>query len=85
MKVVQGEFGKTKEAVKASDLFQSLADAVDEMEEEGIEVKTAIVIFSDSKVMQVVSNDGYPDSTYMILKMGSASIMLETLGLGGEE
>ncbi len=85
MKVVQGEFGKTKEAVKASDLFQSLADAVDEMEEEGIEVKTAIVIFSDSKVMQVVSNDGYPDSTHMLLTMGAQSIMLETLGYGGEE
>jgi hypothetical protein len=85
MKVVQGEFGKTKEAIKASDLFQSLADATDEMEEGGIEVKTAVVLFSDGKVMQVVSNDGYPDSTYMILKMGAASIMLETLGLGGEE
>ena len=85
MKVVKGEFGKTKEAVKASDLFQSLADVVDEMEEGGIDVKTAIVIFSDGKVMQVVSNDGYPDSTYMILKMGAASIMLETLGFGGEE
>ena len=85
MKVVKGEFGKTKEAVKASDLFQSLADVVDEMEEGGIDVKTAIVIFSDGKVMQVVSNDGYPDSTYMILKMGAASIMLETLGYGGEE
>ena len=85
MQVVQGEFGKSKEAVKASDLFQSLADAVDEMEEEGIEVKTAVVLFSDGKVMQVVSNDGYPDSTYMILKMGATSIMLETLGYGGEE
>ena len=85
MKVVKGEFGKTKEAVKASDLFQSLADVVDEMEEGGIDVKTAIVLFSDGKVMQVVSNDGYPDSTYMILKMGAASIMLETLGYGGEE
>ena len=85
MKVVQGEFGKTKEAVKASDLFQSLADATDEMEEEGIDVKTAIVIFSDDKVMQVVSNDGYPDSTHMLLQMGAQSIMLETLGLGGEE
>jgi len=85
MKVVQGEFGKTKEAIKASDLFQSLADATDEIEEGGIEVKTAVVLFSDGKVMQVVSNDGYPDSTYMILKMGAASIMLETLGFGGEE
>ena len=85
MKVVQGEFGKTKEAVKASDLFQSLADATDEMEEGGIDVKTAIVIFSDDKVMQVVSNDGYPDSTHMLLQMGAQSIMLETLGLGGEE
>ena len=85
MKVVQGEFGKTKESIKASDLFQSLADAVDEMEEGGIDVKTAIVIFSDSKVMQVVSNDGYPDSTHMLLQMGAQSIMLETLGLGGEE
>ena len=85
MKVVQGEFGKTKESIKASDLFQSLADATDEMEEGGIDVKTAIVIFSDSKVMQVVSNDGYPDSTHMLLQMGAQSIMLETLGLGGEE
>lgn len=85
MKVVQGEFGKTKDAIKASDLFQSLADATDEMEEGGIEVKTAIVIFSDSKVMQVVSNDSYPDSTHMLLKMGAASIILETLGYGGEE
>ena len=85
MKVVQGEFGKTKEAIKASDLFQSLADAVDEIEEEGVGVKTAIVIFSDDKVMQVVSNDGYPDSTHMLLQMGAQSIMLETLGLGGEE
>ena len=85
MKVVQGEFGKSKEAVKASDLFQSLADAVDEMEEEGIDVKTAVVLFSDGKVLQVVSNDGYPDSTYMILKMGATSVMLETLGYGGEE
>ncbi|WP_347852444.1 hypothetical protein [Planktomarina sp.] len=85
MKVVQGEFGKTKEAIKASDLFQSLADAVDEMEEGGIDVKTAIVIFSDSKVMQVVSNDSYPDSAHMLLQMGAQSIMLETLGYGGEE
>ena len=85
MQVVQGEFGKSKEAVKASDLFQSLADAVDEMEEEGIEIKTAIVIFSDSKVMQVVSNDVYPDSTHMLLTMGAQSVMLETLGYGGEE
>ena len=85
MQVVQGEFGKSKEDVKASDLFQSLADAVDEMEEEGIEVKTAIVIFSDSKVMQVVSNDGYPDSTHMLLTLGAQSIMLLTLGYGGEE
>ena len=85
MKVVQGEFGKTKESIKASDLFQSLADAVDEMEEEGVDVKTAIVIFSDDKVMQVVSNDGYPDSTHMLLQMGAQSIMLETLGFGGEE
>ena len=85
MKVVKGEFGKTKEAVKASDLLQSLADVVDEMEEGGIDVKTAIVIFSDSKAMQVVSNDGYPDSTHMLLQMGAQSIMLETLGYGGEE
>lgn len=85
MKVVKGEFGKTKEAVKASDLFQTLADVVDEMEEGGIDVKTAIVIFSDSKEMQVVSNDGYPDSTHMLLQMGAQSIMLETLGYGGEE
>ena len=85
MKVVKGEFGKTKEAIKASDLFQSLADVVDEMEEGGIDVKTAIVIFSDSKAMQVVSNDGYPDSTHMLLQMGAQSIMLETLGYGGEE
>ena len=85
MKVVKWEFGKTKEAVKASDLLQSLADVVDEMEEGGIDVKTAIVIFSDSKAMQVVSNDGYPDSTHMLLQMGAQSIMLETLGYGGEE
>ena len=85
MKVVKGEFGKTKEAVKASDLFQTLADVVDEMEEGGVDVKTAIVIFSDSKAMQVVSNDGYPDSTHMLLQMGAQSIMLETLGYGGEE
>jgi len=85
MKVVQGEFGKSKEAMRASDLFQSLADAVNEMEEEGIDIKTAVVIFSDEKVMQVVSNDGYPDSTHMLLQMGAQSIMLETLGLGGEE
>ena len=85
MKLIQGEFGKSKEAMRASDLFQSLADSVDEMEEEGIDVKTAIVIFSDDKVMQVVSNDGYPESTHMLLQMGAQSIMLETLGLGGEE
>ncbi len=85
MKVVQGEFGKTKGAIKASDLFQTLADVVDEMEEGGIDVKTAVVIFSDNKVMQVVSNDGYPDSTHMLLQMGSQSVMLETLGYGGEE
>ncbi len=85
MKAVQGEFGKTKEAIKASDLFQSLADATDEMEDGGIDIKTAIVIFSDSKVMQVISNDGYPDSAHMLLTMGAHSIMLETLGYGGEE
>jgi hypothetical protein len=85
MKVVQGKFGKTKEAIKASDLFQSLADAVDEMEEEGVDVKTAVVIFSNDKIMQVVSNDSYPDSAHMLLTMGAQSIMLETLGYGGEE
>ena len=55
------------------------------MEEGGIDVKTAVVIFSNDKVMQVVSNDSYPDSAHMLLTMGAQSIMLETLGYGGEE
>lgn len=85
MRVVEGKFGKGKEEAKASDLFQMLADSVDEMEGEGLHVETAVVMFVDGVHMQVAGNGRYPDGIYMLLQMGSETVMAETLGFGGSE
>lgn len=84
MKVVEGSFGKKQEEkISASDLFQRFSDEASELEDEGVEVKAAVILYVDGQQMQVAGNDTYPDGLYMLLNMGSEAIMSETLG-GGE-
>ena len=84
MKVIEGNFGKTgEEAVSASDMLQQLTDYGSELEDEGVQPKLACVMFIQGVMLQVLSNETYPDGAYTLLNMGSDSVMNEILG-GGE-
>lgn len=82
MKVIEGNFGVSKEKpISAAEMFTALADGVSALEEDNIEVKAAVVVFVDGNSLQVLSNDTYPDSAYMLFNMAAQTIMLETLGV----
>lgn len=82
MKVIEGNFGVSKEKpVSAAEMFTVLADGVSALEEDNVEVKAAVVVFVDGTSLQVLSNDTYPDSAYMLFNMAAQTIMLETLGV----
>ena len=82
MKVIEGNFGVSKEKpASASEMFTMLADGVSALEKDNIEVKAAVVVFVDGTSLQVLSNDTYPDSAYMLFNMAAQTIMLETLGV----
>lgn len=82
MKIIEGQFGKKKEEqIKASQLFKILVEAAEEIEAQELDVKAAAIVFVNGEQLQVVSNDTYPDATYMLFNMAAQSIMMETLGV----
>ena len=81
MKVIEGKFGmQDKEEVKASDMFQNLADVTDMMEEEGVEIEAVVVIKTEVYGIQVLSNDMTQASAHFLLSKGSTAIQLNDLG-----
>jgi len=82
MKVIEGNFGVSKEKpISAVEMFTALAEGVSGLEKDNIEVKAAVVVYVDGTSLQVLSNDTYPDSAYMLFNMAAQTIMLETLGV----
>lgn len=81
MKVIEGKFGmQDKEEVKASDMFQNLADVTDMMEEEGVEIEAVVVIKTEVYGIQVLSNDMLPASAHFLLSKGATAMQLNDLG-----
>ncbi len=81
MKVIEGKFGmQGKEEVKASDMFQHLADATDMMEEEGVLIEAVVVIETEVYGMQVLSNDMLPAHAHFLLSKGSTAVELNYIG-----
>lgn len=87
MKVIEGAFGKSKRPdLKASDMYQALADSCSELEDtDNADIKTVCVMFVEGSSLQILSNDVYPDSAYMLLSMGKDSIMSDVLNGGAED
>jgi hypothetical protein len=80
MKVIEGKFGmQDKEEVKASDMFQNLADVTDMMEEEGVEIEAVVVIKTEVDGMQVLSNDMTQTSAHFLLSKGATALQLNDL------
>lgn len=85
MKVIEGNFGKpTENEIKASDMFQLLADYCEDEESKGSEIQAVSVTFVEGESLAVASTVNYPDGAYMLLSMGKDSIMEGILG-GTEE
>ena len=83
MKVIEGKFGmQDKEEVKASDMFQHLADVTDVMEEEGVEIEAVVVIKTEVYGIQVLSNDMTPALAHFLLSKGATALELNELGDG---
>ena len=81
MKVIEGKFGmQDKEEVKASDMFQNLADVTDMMEEEGVPIEAVVVIKTEVYGIQVLSNDMTQASAHFLLSKGATAIQLNDLG-----
>lgn len=81
MKVIEGKFGmQDKEEVKASDMFQNLADVTDMMEEEGVEIEAVVVIKTEVYGIQVLSNDMLPAAAHFLLSKGATAMQLNDLG-----
>jgi hypothetical protein len=81
MKVIEGKFGmQDKEEVKASDMFQHLADVTDVMEEEGVEIEAVVVIKTEVYGIQVLSNDMTPALAHFLLSKGATALELNELG-----
>jgi len=85
VKVIEGGFGKNSqdtESKKASEVFTELAQIAKDLEEEGIELEMASVLFSEGNLLNVIGNGRFPDSLYMLFHMGASIIM--DLVLSGE-
>ena len=83
MKVIEGKFGmQDKDGVKASDMFQHLADVTDMMEEEGVEIEAVVVIKTEVYGIQVLSNDMLPATAHFLLSKGATALELNELGDG---
>jgi hypothetical protein len=83
VKVIEGKFGmRDKEEVKASDMFQHLADVTDMMEEEGVEIEAVVVVKTEVYGIQVLSNDMLPALAHFLLSKGATALELNELGDG---
>jgi hypothetical protein len=84
MKVIDGDFGKKKstpEDVPTSDFLSAFVVKAMDHEDNGRQVKCAVIMYEDGETFEVASNEHYPDGVYMLLQMASQAIMNETLGV----
>tara|TARA_R100001460_G_scaffold50644_1_gene89103 strand:- start:219 stop:479 length:261 start_codon:yes stop_codon:yes gene_type:complete len=85
MKVIEGKFGgKTKnkdDNIKTSEFLASFTAKAMDYEEEGKQVKVAVIMYEDGELFEVASNEQYPDGVYMLLQLAGQAIINETLGI----
>jgi hypothetical protein len=84
MKVIDGDFGKkkdTREEVPTSEFLSVFVGKAMAHEENGRNMKCAVIMYEDGETFEVSSNEQYPDGVYMLLQMASQAIMNETLGV----
>lgn len=81
MKVIEGKFGmQDKEEVKASDMFQRLADITDTLEEEGVLIEAVVVVETEEYGIQILSNDVLPTTAHFLLSKAATALELNELG-----
>ncbi|MEL0016880.1 MAG: hypothetical protein VW715_16835 [Rhodospirillales bacterium] len=83
MKVVEGNFGKGKEEqdILTSEFLSLFAVKAMQQEEEGRDVRCAVIMYQDREVFEVASNQQYPEGVHMLLQMAAQAILNETLGV----
>jgi len=82
MKVVEGNFGKEKEEeISASEFLSLFAVKAMQQDEEGKNVRCAVIMYEDREVFEVASNQQYPEGVHMLLQMAAQAILNETLGV----
>ena len=84
MKVMDGGFGKRKEAkdgVPTKVFVATVAMKAKDYEDEGRDVKAIVLMYEDAGVFEVASNEQYPDGVFMLLHMSAHAILNETLGV----
>ena len=84
MKVIDGDFGKkkdTQEEVPTSEFLSVFVGKAMSHEQNGRNMKCAVIMYEDGETFEVASNEQYPDGVYMLLQMASQAIMNETLGV----
>jgi hypothetical protein len=82
MKVVEGNFGKEKEEeISASEFLSLFAVKAMQQEEEGKNVRCAVIMYEDREMFEVASNQQYPEGVHMLLQMAAQAILNETLGV----
>ena len=82
MKVVEGNFGKEKEEeITASEFLSLFAVKAMQQEEEGKNVRCAVIMYEDREMFEVASNQQYPEGVHMLLQMAAQAILNETLGV----
>lgn len=73
MRVVDGGFNKKPEKAKASDVLQSTADMMDELEGEGVEADVIVVVQMRDSPAIMTSNVGL-DRTAVLLRFASQDV-----------
>ncbi len=82
MKVIEGKFGKEKEEeILTSEFLSLFAVKAMQKEEEGKNVRCAVIMYEDREVFEVASNQQYPEGVHMLLQMAAQAILNETLGV----
>jgi hypothetical protein len=79
MKVIQGNFERSTERAKSSEILEKMHKVALEAEKDGASLELVAVLFIEAESLQIVSNTEYPDGTYMLLNMASESIMQDVL------
>ena len=85
MKVIDGNFGRGKkdenQEIATSEFLSAFVVKSLQHEEEGREVKVAVIMYEDGEMFEVASNEQYPDGVYMLLQLAAQAIINETLGV----